>query len=386
MADKSEAYQRLALYYCEFVEKHSTDATALDYELLQIQPVLGWLSSRIDNYHSEILLCLVGNISSYFEKRSLNNLILKNINGCLSAVERLERNPGWIYLIAYRANWALGRWKDADEFIHLALQAAQPNSFDYAIALQLLGSLQLNRGNYQEALHTFSKAKRIYRDIGDAKGEILIRAEEAAYYLNKADYRMANQIYSEIINFELDHENQISDHTLLMMGVVSRRLKNYSNAINYLNQLLQRAEFNNLRSVQATAAHHLAWTYIDQGQYKQAKEYGELAETIYNEIDDPRGSSDADEQLGLTAIALDNYDESQVFLERSIAKRKKLGNQQGYASSIRRMAKLRFAQGRPFAAAYYLVESLYLYKKIGMLPLTRTLGFVHDIFKKRLIS
>src|SRR5688572_18596474 len=112
MADKSEAYQRLALYYCEFVEKHRADVTALDYELLQIQPVLGWLSSRIDNYHSETLLSLVGNISSYFEKRSLNNLILKNINGCLSAAERLERNPGWIYLIAYRANWALGRWKD----------------------------------------------------------------------------------------------------------------------------------------------------------------------------------------------------------------------------------------------------------------------------------
>jgi hypothetical protein len=48
------------------------------------------------------------------------------------------------------------------------------------------------------------------------------------------------------------------------------------------------------------------------------------------------------------------------------------------------MAKLRFAQGRPLAATYYLVESLYLYNKIGMLPLTRILGFMYDVFNKRL--
>jgi tetratricopeptide (TPR) repeat protein len=385
MVDKTEAHQRMAIYYREFVEKHSTEITALDYELLQIQQVLDWLSGRVENHLSVILLSLVENISSYFERQSLNNLILKYVNVCLEAAERLEQNPRWVYLIGYRANWALGRWEDAGKYILLALKTTQPNSPEYATVLQSLGSYQLNRGNYQDALRTFINAKRIYRDIGDAKGEISILTEEAAYYLNKAENPVAYRLYSEIFDFELNHEGQISDHTLLMMGVVSRRLKNYSNAINYLDQLLQRAKINHLRSVYATAAHHLAWTYLDQGQYEQAKEYGEQAKTIYDEFDDLRGSSDADEQLGLIALAMRKYDESQTLLERSITTRKILGNQQGYASSVRRLAKLRFAQGRPFAATYYLAKSMYLYQKIGMLPLPRILRFVHDVFNKQLM-
>jgi len=386
MAHEFEAYLRWAHYYREFGDKHSSNFASLDYELLQIQAVLNWLSTCVDKRCSEILLSLIGDISSYFEQRSLNNLLLQYVKVCLKAAEDLEENPGWIYLIAYRTNWALGRWDDAGNYINLALETTPPNTRDYATILRSLGSFQLNRGNYQEALRTFSKAKLIYHYVGDSKGESLIQAEEAAYYLNKAEYSTAYQLYSEVMRFEQNYETRVSDHTLLMMGIALRRLKDYQNSIEYLSQLMQRAESSHSQSAYATSAHHLAWTYIDQGVYEQAKKYAELAKVTYNTIADLRGSSDSDEQLGLIAIALGNYYESQVFLGRSMTIRKKLGNQQGYASSIRRMAKLRFAQGHLLAAIYYLVKSLYLYYKIGMLPVSRIIRFVGDIFSKRLVS
>jgi tetratricopeptide (TPR) repeat protein len=228
MVSKQAAYTRLRDYYQEFVKTRSTDFTALDYEFLQLEQVLLWLVDQTHYQHSLSLLNLVKTLSPYLERRSLNNMTLNYIGACLKAAQQTGQNPAWIYIIAYRANWALGRWSDANIQILQAVHASSgAESKDYATALQFLGSLQLNRGNYRDSLNTFAKAKKICQKLGDVDGEISIKAEEAAYYLNKADYRMAHRLYSEVEKYELAANNQVSDHTLLMMGVVSRRLRNF---------------------------------------------------------------------------------------------------------------------------------------------------------------
>ena len=233
MVDKFEASLRWACYYHEFGNKNSSNFASLDGDLSQIQAVLDWLSTCSDKQCSEILLSLIEDISTYLEQRSLNNLLIQHINPCLKAAENLRKNPAWIYFLAYRANWALGRWDDAEYFINLALESTPPDTQAYANVLRFLGSVQLNRGNYLEAFRTFSKAKLIYRQLGDFKGEASIKAEEAAYYLNKAEYSTAYQLYSDVMHYEQTHVSQISDHTLLMMGIVLRRLKDYQNSIKF---------------------------------------------------------------------------------------------------------------------------------------------------------
>lgn len=383
---KSIAYNRLALYYQEFVPKHETDFQTLDDELLQIEQVLSWLASRAHSGPSQILPTLIEHLASYLERRSLHNVILKYIGACLVIAQSLRQNPGGLYMLGYRAYWATGQWDKALEYVALATRFLQSNPHDYAAALQALGSAQLNRGDYSNAHRTFAKARKIYHDDGDTKGEISVQAEEAAYYLNKADFQMAYNQYSAVMEFELRHDHQISDHTLLMMGVVSRRLKKYADALDYLYKLAERAKVNLSSSTLAVAVHHIAWVLIDQGRYSQAKEYAELAKAVFDDINDPRGSSDADEQLGLISIAMGKYDQARLLLKHSLATRKEIGNQQGYASSLHRMATLNFMQTQFVPGFAYLLQSLYAYYKIGMLPFRRTRNFLLDVFRQKIVS
>jgi len=386
LVKRSDAIHRLALYYQEFVQMHETDYSVLDYEVLQIEQVLPSLANHFHNDHPQILLNLMKHLAPYLEQRSLHNITLKYVDISIRAARDLGQSPGWIYLLGYRANWALGLWDNALMFAVLATKSVETDSHDQAVALQALGTAQLNRGDYSNALQIFAKSRKIYHRMRDSRGEMAINAEEAAYYLNKAEYRTAYQRYYSVMEFELNNEHQISDHTLLMMGVISRRLKKYAEAFDYLYKLAKRANVNHSRSSVAVAAHHVSWVLIDQGQYAQAKEYAEFAKAIFGDINDPRGTSDADEQLGLIALAMGEYDKAQSLLEHSLAVRKEIGNQQGYASSLHRMAKLNFMQAQFPLGINYLLQSLFLYYKIRMLPIRRIRWFLQDVLGENIVS
>src|SRR5207248_10378069 len=131
-----------------------------------------------------------------------------------------------------------------------------------------------------------------------------IRAERAAYHLNRGDLDKALSLYLEI---ERRRQSagvlEPSDHLLLMLGVVYRKKKDYERAAEYLQRLLERGEEQQSRSTMATAAHHLAWVYLSQGDLHQARSLCGRAIVLYEEIGDERGLSDAYEQLGCIVLA-----------------------------------------------------------------------------------
>jgi tetratricopeptide (TPR) repeat protein len=377
------AYTRISNHYLKFLQKPSTDFAAIDDNYLHIEQAINWLASRKEALPSQNLLALMERLQPYCEARSLNNVILKNYDASLMASQRLGKNPATIHFSAYRAHWGLGHWDEAYRQIQLAVQESeQLSAVEHANALRFLGSLQLNRGNYRSALATLARAKEIFRSVQDDAGEASVTFEEAAYYLNITQYPTAFKLYSEILEFELARHGQASDNTLLMMGVITRRLKRYAESIRYHEQLFQRGEANKIKSASATAAHHLAWTYLEAGDTAKARELGELALKTYDEIKDPRGASDAYEQLGLIAMMAKQYNDSRLMYEKSVVMRNQLGNQHGLASSLRRLAKLNLIQARYGAAINYLFQSLATYKKIGMLSPGRIRKFISDIFSR----
>lgn len=379
MANRETGYIRLTNHYLYILDKPSTHLLDIDDFFLHIEQALHWLRNCQESLPSEIYLALLDRLQPYFESRALYKVILNNYDCALQASQRLGKNPAPVYLSAYRAYWGLGEWDAAERMIQMAVQASACLSpIEHAIALKLLGNLQLNQGNYRNALATFTKAKEIFRSICDEAGEASVTFEEAAYYLNITQYPTAFKLYSEICDFEIKRNGQASDNTLLMMGVITRRLKNYEESIRYHEHLFQRGEANKTKGTTATAAHHLAWTYLEAGETAKAKELGEKALASYVAIKDPRGESDAYEQLGLIAMMAKQYDDSRWLYEQSITLRKQLGNQHGLASSLRRLAKLNFIQARYKAAIDYLFQSLMMYNKIGMLSPGRIRKFIND--------
>lgn len=382
MVDELTAHSRFANYYAGFVRGRSTDFNAIETEYPQLEQALAWLSVQSGSQPSSVFLSFIRNLSPYLEARSLNDVILKYIGTCMARAQQVGQNLGWIYLLAYRANWALGRWNEAhNQVVQAVEESSHSNPMDYAGALRYLGTFQLNRGDYAEAMKTFAQAKRIFQDLGNTQGLVSIKSEEAAYYLNKADYLTAYHLYAEIEQDELTLDQQISDHTLLMLGVVLRRLKKYFEAKDYLDRLLKRTQENQSINAYATAAHHMAWVYLDWGDFSIARDYALMAMSYYDRINDARGISDSNDQLGVIAMAMGQLEESLVFLERAALTRKQLGNKQGYASTLSRLARLNFIRGHYLSGVIHLAHGLLLYYKIGMLSAGRLYRMIDNVFR-----
>src|SRR5262249_40599378 len=168
---------------------------------------------------------------------------------------------------------ALGRWNEANESFRAAIEASErEDPQTHAQALLALGCLQFNRGAYGVAFETMSAAEACLTQTEDGEQLMTVRADRAAYYLNRGDLDKALSLY-----FEIDRRRQqagareSSDHTLLMLGVVYRKKKDYERAAEYLLRLLERGEVQRSRSTTATAAHHLAWVYLSRGDLYRAR-------------------------------------------------------------------------------------------------------------------
>lgn len=248
----------------------------------------------------------------------------------------------------------------------------------HARAWLALGRFQFNRGDYPAALATLAEA------CGDLDAVATARAEVAAYHLNRGELDQARQAYEAVdrLRRQIDPTGP-SDHTLLMLGVVNRRLRHYDQAARYLAELIDRGRSHGDRAAVATGLHHLAWSWYEQNRLPEARRLGEAARAIYAEIRDPRGASDADEQLGLIAMAAGGLELAGTCLERSLAGRQALGNQQGVASTLRRLARLSLRQGHIPTGLRYRWQSLALYRRINALSWPRLVAVLAEVLGLR---
>jgi eukaryotic-like serine/threonine-protein kinase len=265
--------------------------------------------------------------------------------------------------------------------VQVAIQTTQNSEPQtYAQAQLALGRLQLNRGEYDTALQTLSQAEHLLADLSDDDGVATAKAEIAAYYLNRDEYQRALTLYEEVDAIrQRAHPDELSDHTLLMLGVVYRRLRDYDRAKATLERLVQWAEAKKSSGAKATGTHHLAWIYFDEGLLDEAERLGQEAKKLYATLNDPRGTSDADEQLGLIALARRNWHSAQAYLENSLTVREQLGNQHGMASSLRRLSRLHLKQGRLRTGLGYLGRCLTLYRRLGVLSYRRLVRILLEL-------
>lgn len=387
MVTDTFAFIHAAEVYSSEFRKKSKDLDSLDSLFDHVQPVLDWLKEQVDistaAYPHEVaatFLNLMIDISPYLQARSLHSTTLKYIPACLKAAANSPRYLVKINLIAYHAHFMFGQWQEAKLNAQAAVfHSKNCPSCDQALAYQALAILQQNSGDFKPSLDNFARAKLLFKKIGDKKGEFDIISQEAAYYVDHERYIEADKLYTQVEEYEITCCGQPSSHTLLMIGVVSRRLKMNARAIAYLQELARRGMINHSPSELTTAMHHLAWVLIDQGDLQKAWEYGRIAARKYQEINDPRGTSDADEQLGEIAFLKGEYETSARYLKKAIQIRQKLTNKVGLASAYRRLSKTFFCQKKYLQGVLSLIISGLIYLRMGMLTKARIKRWLHEL-------
>jgi tetratricopeptide (TPR) repeat protein len=300
----------------------------------------------------------------------------------------LESNSGWVLLLRYEAYNFLGEWEKALTDAQTAVSITEGiDPLNHAQAVLALGRLQFNRGDYQVALHTLAKAEKLLLEVGDLGGVATVRAELAAYYLNRSELDQALSLYLKVDEFrrQINSPNP-SDHTLLMLGVVYRKKREYQKAAEYLLQLLHRGKIQRNPGVIATACHHIAWLHVDQKNVSEAFRLATQARQLYLEVCDPRGLSDVDEQLGLITLINGDLDVAESYMKDSLNIRQYLGNQQGVASSLRHLSILYIRKGNIWLGLQYLCRSYLIYRRLGVLSRQRVFAIAKQFWQLAVVE
>jgi tetratricopeptide (TPR) repeat protein len=375
-ADRLAAEARLGLA-CRYQDEYER----LDDEFANLRASQSWLATQSREETARLVIAYVQVLASYLRQRGFNAELLQWCEDGLRARESLQRNPGWLLLLRSEAQNALGQWHEAMASIQAALEASEgEDPKTYAQAALSLGRLQLNQGDYKTALKTLAKAETLLSEQSDYEGLATVRSEVAAYYLNRRELDKALSLYLEVDQLRRrGGATEASDHTLLMLGVVHRKKREYEQAAAYLQQLLERGETQRNRGAAATAAHHLAWVHLNRGDLTQARRLCGRAIELYKEIGDTRGASDAYEQLGFIVLAEGQGEEAVSYLERSLVMRRQLGNQEGAASSLRHLAVAHLRMGHLAAAVRDLWRSLATYRRLGVLSRQRFAAILGEL-------
>jgi len=338
-----------AKHRLDLARRYQHQYERLDDEFPNLRASRAWVESQAGEEAARLLIGYAEALAAYLRQRGLDAELLHWCEDALQACSTAGQNPDRLLLLRSEAQIALGRWDEAVASTQAAIEASEgKNPRTYAQAVLALGRLQLNRDNYKDALETLGKAEALCAEQSDYEGLATVHSEVAAYHLNREELDEALSLCLEVGQLRRQAgANEPSDDTLLMLGVIYRKKRDYGQAIAYLKQLLERSEMQRNRGATAMAVHHLAWVYLNQGDLTHAWRLSGHAITLYEEIGDTRGASDTYEQLGLIALAEGRAGEAYSYLERSLAMRRQLGNRVGAASSLRRLAIVRFRTAPP---------------------------------------
>ncbi len=381
MPTRHQAQSRFTSFYYARVLSSGKVFDRLDVEFPQVARAINSLAGPNSSDQAGQFLDFLQALSPYLQARQMNRLLLDYCQSGLQAALCLGANSGWLYLLIHQAYWVLSEWQTALPAVQMAIKLTKdvvPSV--HARALLALGSAQLNQGQYRTALKTLAKAEKQLAVLSDYAGVAACKGEVAAYYLNRSDYAKALALFQELADYERRTDpDGPSTHTAFMLGVTYRRVKKYKLSIQELCELIRRSEERRDRTTVATATHHLAWTLFECGRIDEAEPLGRQAKEWYDRNEDPRGSSDAHEQLGVFALARHDLASAQEYLERSLSVRQQIGNWHGAASSLRRLAKLHWVQREYFQALGFLRKSIALYYRLEVLSHQRLFNIFTEL-------
>lgn len=369
-----------AISRLRLIRHHKDQFGWLDMEFANIRGSFSWLATQSNPKEAHLLIEYIQLLTSYLQQRGFQAEFLHWCKAGVHAAEILQQNTGWLLLLCGEALNALGQWDEARDSFQAAMEVSKQQDIQtHSRALLALGRLEFNQGRYRIAFETMNAAKASFSQEKDDEHLLLILGETAAYHLNRREFDKALSLYHEIDRLKRQAgANESSDHTLLMLGVVYRRKKDYKRASVYLQRLVERGEVQRNRAAVATASHHLAWIYLNQNDLPLARKLCGRSIMLYEEIGDERGLSDSYEQLGCIALAENCSKDALLHLQRSLVIRRQLHNQQGEASTLRHLAIVYLVMGHLKAALRSLWQSLILYRRLKILTYQRFMNIFRE--------
>ncbi len=235
-----------------------------------------------------------------------------------------------------------------------------------AIALNNVGSVYDDLGQYSKALEYYEKSLEIRKKTGDVKGEGVSLNNIGLTYKNLGQYSKALEYYEKSLEIRKKIGDLKGEGTSLNnIGLVYDDLGQYTKALEYHEKSLEIKKKTGDINGEGTCLSNIGLAYKNLGQYTKALEYYEKSLEIKKKSGDVKGEGTSLNNIGLVYNDLGQNNKALEYYEKSLEIRKKTGDIKGEGISLNNIGLVYDNLGQYSKALEYHEKSLEIRKKTG---------------------
>lgn len=188
-----------------------------------------------------------------------------------------------------------------------------------ATILMNTGSVYSYKGEYLKAVDYYTRARHIFRSLNDTNGEIACMNNLVVFYVQFKQYDQAKIHQKTINNHFLKSESLpriLAGST--NMGVIHFYLEEYDSALYYFNNVLDLCREYNNANLYANILNNIAETHIKLGNLDVAREQALESYNLCLSQNNIYGQASALKNLGLIAFTNKDYEQAKSYLEKSL--------------------------------------------------------------------
>lgn len=235
-----------------------------------------------------------------------------------------------IYAADPELDWRLNQKIDSLCSINLkkSLSAKTKKTFlkSKSFALNSMGIISVDQGNYAKAIDFYTKSLKIYEEI---------------------DFKTGIAASSNNI------------------GVIYKEQKDFAKAIEYYNKSLKIFEDLGDQYSIASSFNNIGNIYQEQGKLDLSINYYIKSLKIYEELDDNRGVATSLNNIGLFHKEKSNYTKALTYYARSLKIREEIGDKKGIANSYNNIGSIHFEQGNASKSLEFGTKALSIARETG---------------------
>ncbi|MFP4103711.1 tetratricopeptide repeat protein [Coleofasciculus sp.] len=262
-----------------------------------------------------------------------------------------------------------GEFAKAKENLEQALELANDDenlASLHATALYELGTIQLNQGEFQDAIALYQQSLNIARHIGDVQAEAATLNGLANIHIQQGKIEQAIALFQQSLELQQRIGNvQGEAATLNSLACIHTQHGEIEKAIALFQQSLELQR--RIGDVQAEAAtlSNLAGTYVYKGEIEQAITLFQQSLKFHQRLGNVQGEAATLHQLAYIHAHQGDIETAITLYQQSLNLTQLIGDVQGEAATLNNLAGIHTKQGHVEEALALFQQSLDLTQRIG---------------------
>jgi tetratricopeptide (TPR) repeat protein len=221
-------------------------------------------------------------------------------------------------------------------------------------------------GNHDSSLIYCNITKTLSEKLNFKKGIAMAYRNIGVINLNKGDYAQAIECENKsmALNKEIGNKAELATN-LSDMGNVYMNQSNYPKALEYFNKAEALDREAGFKQDQAALLCNIGAAYWHQGNIPKFVEYNTKALDIMQEIGNKEGIEATLGNIGIAYYSQNNYPKALEFFFKGLAKGKEIGNKMGMAQALGNIGATYNDQGDLQKALEYELKGLEISKELG---------------------